>query len=283
MSAQAAWASNFLEDAVQRTSLRDTSPSIDEALSSLRKIVEMQHNLPSAAESMFSHRKKLPPNGLKGLEMPPVDSVVAALRMVKGIVHTFTPPQHRFRTTKPLLTTTTTTTITTPGPEKPPFFCMIIFWFVSVQDFSDLCKEVFFATEEYSEATFIIVNTGLYFMFSELAAGCDDTKTRKVYKRYCDLSQSNVETCLAQLNLFQPAKVEIIEALLTAVSSGRSCGKYIAHSTMLTREKKKKKKKKKDGVCHQCVQALHGVGSCFPSGPPLSKHGASSVLARQGR
>ena len=85
MSAQAAWASNFLEDAVQRTSLRDTSPSIDEALSSLRQIVEMQHRSTSAPESRFSHRKKLPPNGLKGLEMPPVDSVVAAIRMLRGM------------------------------------------------------------------------------------------------------------------------------------------------------------------------------------------------------
>ena len=111
-------------------------------------------------------------------------------------------------------------------PEKPPFFCCTIFWFMSAQEFSDLCKEVYFATEEYSEATFVIVNTGLYFIFSELAAGCDDTKTRKSYNWYCELSQINLETCLAQLHLFQPPKTEIIEALLMAVSSGRLCGKY---------------------------------------------------------
>ena len=84
MSAQAAWASDFLEEAVQRTSLRDSSPKIDEALASLRHIVGLQNKFANNPESRFPHRKQIPLVGLKGLAMPPVNAVVSVLRTIKG-------------------------------------------------------------------------------------------------------------------------------------------------------------------------------------------------------
>ena len=84
LAAHTAFASEFLENAVQRTSLRDANPSISSALSSLREIVRMQ-TLPSTAhEHPFRHRRPLPRGGLKELPMPPVQLVVSMLRDVKG-------------------------------------------------------------------------------------------------------------------------------------------------------------------------------------------------------
>jgi hypothetical protein len=83
MTAQAAFASEFLEHAVTRTLPHDLDPDMRSALSSLQQIVNMQ-NRPSAPENRFANAKPLPKGGLRELPMPPAHVVVSALREAKG-------------------------------------------------------------------------------------------------------------------------------------------------------------------------------------------------------
>lgn len=83
MTAQTAFASEFLENTVNRTLPPDLMPDIQSALSSLQQMVRMQ-NRPSPYESRFVNAKPLPKGGLRDLPMPPAPVVVAALREAKG-------------------------------------------------------------------------------------------------------------------------------------------------------------------------------------------------------
>lgn len=182
MGAHTVFASEFLESAVQRTSLRDTSPKMEAALSSLRQIVNMQNQFSTTTrEIRFPYRKQLPQNGLKGLSMPPANVVVSTLRTMK---------------------------------ESFQFVFLLITCFISIDEFANMCQKVYFAMEDYSESTFIVVNAGLYYVFCELSHGDEAEETRAEYSRYSKLCQSNLETSLAYLNLFQPANIHNIEALL---------------------------------------------------------------------
>lgn len=83
MTAQTVFASEFLENTVNRTLPPGLDPDMKSALSSLQQIVSMQ-NRPSAHESRFVNAKPLPKGGIRELPMPPAHVVVAALREVKG-------------------------------------------------------------------------------------------------------------------------------------------------------------------------------------------------------
>jgi hypothetical protein len=83
MTAQAVFASEFLESTVTRTLPHDIDPDMQSALCALQQIVRMQDR-PSAHESRFANAKPLPKGGIRELPMPPAHVVVGALREVKG-------------------------------------------------------------------------------------------------------------------------------------------------------------------------------------------------------
>ena len=85
--------------------------------------------------------------------------------------------------------------------------------FITVDSLTDYCRRVFFATEEYSTAVFIIVNAGLYFLFQEKVMNAS-TETLE----YHHLCRDNLETALASLPLIMPPRRETVEALLLGVS-----------------------------------------------------------------
>ena len=77
---------------------------------------------------------------------------------------------------------------------------------------------MYFATEEYSDATFIVVNGGLFYVFSEYSYTVKDDETRENYRKYLKLCHVNLETALANLSLLMPARMESVEALTLGVS-----------------------------------------------------------------
>lgn len=92
MAAQTVFASEFLENAVTRSSLpHHLDPDLQSALSSLQQIVRMQ-NRPGPHESRFVNARPLPKGGVRELPMPPAHVVVAALREVKGPLPGLVPP-----------------------------------------------------------------------------------------------------------------------------------------------------------------------------------------------
>lgn len=83
-TSQTAFASEFLEHAVERTSLRDTNPGIEAALVNLRRLVEVQKRRSISHGPRFPLQKPLHPGGLGKLPMPPMEVVVPLLKQQKG-------------------------------------------------------------------------------------------------------------------------------------------------------------------------------------------------------
>lgn len=80
---------------------------------------------------------------------------------------------------------------------------------------------MYFAIKDYTLATFIIVNGGLYYVFEERALNELNEERRTEYLKYRDLCVSNLATILGNLNPFMPARLENIKALLLGVSLTR--------------------------------------------------------------
>jgi hypothetical protein len=88
--------------------------------------------------------------------------------------------------------------------------------FVDIPEFIESCRKVYFATEDYTIVTFIIVNAGLYYLFREKTI---ENQSRGLeHSRYQNLCRDNLETALANLLLLLPATAEAVEALLFGVS-----------------------------------------------------------------
>lgn len=200
LTAHTVFASEFLEHAVERTSLRDINPNMAAALSSLRQIVGLSQQQRArirrgsgssssggAREVRFAHQQVLPRGGFRELPMPPVQVVIPVLREIKD-----TPPS----------------TIT----------MISVCCFMAVENFAEACRRVYFALEEFSQATFIIVNAGLYYLFQEKAVTAQSDAAAREYTGYYELCRNNVETGLANLKFFLGASMETIEALLLGAS-----------------------------------------------------------------
>ncbi|PLB51963.1 fungal-specific transcription factor domain protein [Aspergillus steynii IBT 23096] len=183
LAAHSAYASKFLESAVSRSALpMYSTPKMGAALSTLKQMVNMQDNQTnsSSREVRFPNQRAMPTSGLRDLIMPPIQSVLPVLRRLK---------------------------------EDPPTALQGFCPFVPPDRLIEKCKEVYFATEEYSDATFIVVNGGLFYVFSEYSYTVKDDETRDNYRKYLKLCHANLETALANLSLLMPARMESVEAL----------------------------------------------------------------------
>lgn len=224
LTAHTVFASEFLEHAVERTSLRDLNPSMAAALTSLKQIVGLSQKQQGSGgggaqgrrgssgasnsgggvgggiggagggnsnnDVRFAHQRALPRGGFRELPMPPVQAVIPVLREVK---------------------------------ETPPgtFTLISVCCFMAVENFAEACRRVYFALEDFSHANFIIVNMGLYYLFQEkavVAGGSGDGAGCDRYTGYYRLCRDNLETGLANLRFFLGASMENIEALLLGAS-----------------------------------------------------------------
>ncbi|OAG42549.1 hypothetical protein AYO21_03134 [Fonsecaea monophora] len=192
MVAHTAFASEFVEKAVTNTPLgRHLSPNIESALESLRRMVQMQRRKDVSHESSFTHQKPIPRGGLSQLPLPPTDVVLRLLREIKA---------------------------------KPPLIFAINCSFITVDSFIESCRKVFFPTEDYSSAVFIIANAGLYYLFQEKSFTHEPNSQQ--YREYHHLCRDNLETALANLPLLLPCNKEIIEALLLGVTYSIEVSKF---------------------------------------------------------
>ncbi|KAI6378490.1 hypothetical protein MCOR25_002193 [Pyricularia grisea] len=192
MTAHTVFASEFLHLAVGRTSLEPgnahvmDNPSLHNALSSLQQIVHMQKRGSTTADIRFLNQKLLPPGGLRELPLPPLNVVVDILRELKEYI---------------------------------PVTFTLMCSFLGVDEFTEHCRRVYFATEDYSQADYIITVAGLFYVFEERAFSANDyggggAHSSEEYQRYYSMCRVNLEAALSQFNLLQPAKRENVEALL---------------------------------------------------------------------
>ncbi|KAM0258997.1 hypothetical protein ACHAPA_010946 [Fusarium lateritium] len=178
---QTTFASELLEHAVERTSLHDVSPKMWEALANLRQIAELQSRQSISHGPRFPLQQPLPKGGLGQLRMPPMDIVVSLLKRVKA---------------------------------SPPGLFTFVCYFVGVSDFSNLCRMVYFPTEDFADSIFIIVNVGLYYLFLEQHSLTTDKALKDEFTSHLHTSRINLETGLANMSLFMSIKVETVQALL---------------------------------------------------------------------
>ena len=90
-----------------------------------------------------------------------------------------------------------------------------IFDVCPLDNFSDICLGVYFS-EDYSEAEFIISNSGMMYLFQELAGSEPESKEENL--SYFEMCRTNVETALNNLPLHLPANSNMIAALVLGVS-----------------------------------------------------------------
>lgn len=189
---QTSFANELIEDVMQRNSLRDIDPRMSEALANLRQIMEVQRQSPITYGPRFPLQRSLPPGGLRQLEMPPINVVVSLLRSMKCMYKWF-------------IGRVNADSFAASTPGLFTFIC----YFFAVKDFSNLCSQIYFPTEDFSDAVFIIVNIGLYYLFLEFLPDGHDL--------YIHTTRVNMETALANINLFMPTTVENVQALLLGV------------------------------------------------------------------
>ncbi|KAJ5573733.1 transcriptional regulator family: Fungal Specific TF [Penicillium hispanicum] len=192
LTAHSVYAKEYLECAVSHSTPEiSSSPKISEALSSLRQIVEMQRKRrePDAQRNQFASQSSRAGvrYDIRDLEMPPLPTVLTVLRKVK---------------------------------ENPPSSFGGYIPFFSVDYFIGKCREVYFCTDEYSDATFIVTNVGLYNVFIELGYAQKETPLRDEYQQYVQMCKDNLEACLANLSILMPASMESIVALALGAMHG---------------------------------------------------------------
>lgn len=86
---------------------------------------------------------------------------------------------------------------------------------INFTQFNDLCKRVYFATEDYSTAAFSLVNGGLYYLFSEV--GSVRGKNVAEFQECAAICRSNFEYALGKFDLFTSPTLENIQALVLGV------------------------------------------------------------------
>ena len=91
--------------------------------------------------------------------------------------------------------------------------------FIAVEDYTEMCRRIYFPAEDYSSAAFIIVNHGLYYLFLEKAAEFGGGFKALEAEGYAEMCRDNLETGLASLHLFMPAKRDNVTALLLGVGA----------------------------------------------------------------
>lgn len=87
--AHTTFASEFLESAVKRTSLREVNPKMAAGLNNLSQLVEMQKRRSISHGPRFPLQRPVPPGGISKLPMPPMQAVVSLLKHAKGTVLSF--------------------------------------------------------------------------------------------------------------------------------------------------------------------------------------------------
>ncbi|WAO96393.1 Zn(2)-C6 fungal-type domain-containing protein [Fusarium falciforme] len=75
--------------------------------------------------------------------------------------------------------------------------------------FKEICRKVYFAVDDYTEAEFIIANSFLSYLFAEHAVIRGDATSRE----YCTLCRSNLGNAISRLPLILHASMEMIAAL----------------------------------------------------------------------
>ena len=131
--------------------------------------------------------------------MPPLDAAVSVLRWARGQV--------------PLSfgdSTCLTYNVAANGRQPRMVWISRV---LPLETFSDICRKIYFAIDDYNEIEFILANGYLSYIFCEhiSVSGLSD------YQEYSRLCRENLQTACARLPLLLPPSMEVIAALTLGV------------------------------------------------------------------
>ncbi|CAG9975527.1 unnamed protein product [Clonostachys byssicola] len=179
MTAATVFASEFLENAVERSPSYTANSPVHAAVLSLKEMASMQSL--QSSKGTLPYKRQIANPALRGLQLPPQQPVLSILREMKEI---------------------------------SPITLTVICFFIPMERFVECCREVYFALEDFSLSTFLIVNAGLRYLFQEKHLTASEQASMEEYRSWSHLCRCNVETALANLSFLLPASSENIEALL---------------------------------------------------------------------
>ncbi|ENH68143.1 hypothetical protein FOC1_g10003772 [Fusarium oxysporum f. sp. cubense race 1] len=180
LSAQAAFANGFLEDAIiNKPNGIDIAADMSSVLQSLRKALGRDSNQ-QELDYLYPHARVLESGlTLRNLPMPPVDKAFVCLRMAKEN------PRVRF------------------------------FWDNEATSFTDVFLKVY-SPGEVTHADLIAVNAGLYWLFRQCKQTATDSCQKADFEAQAVMCRDNLETVLANLPFHQPCNIGTVASMMVA-------------------------------------------------------------------
>ncbi|KAL9567519.1 hypothetical protein ACKAV7_008283 [Fusarium commune] len=171
LSAQAAFAHEFLEDAIiNKPNGIDIAAEMSSVLQSLRKALG-RDSKQQELDYLYPHARALESGlTLRNLPMPPVDKAFICLRMAKEN------PRVRF------------------------------FWDNEATSFTDIFLKVY-SPGDVTHADLITVNAGLYWLFRQCRQSITDSYQKADLEEQALICRDNLETVLANLPFHQPCNI----------------------------------------------------------------------------
>lgn len=183
--AHVAFAGSFARQAIERSSFGEAGSRVNDALSALHQILTIHR---PAKEGDFLEHSAPGSADPRSMPMPPLIVTLQLLRELRQ--------------------------------KLPPTFELICA-LTSIDYFTEQCRRVYFATEEFTKATFIIVNVGLYFIFQGkiIEAGkVGDKERADIIRDHASICLRNIEATLQSLSLLLPPRKENVIALVMSAS-----------------------------------------------------------------
>ncbi|TKW53805.1 hypothetical protein CTA1_5932 [Colletotrichum tanaceti] len=235
LAAHSVFATEFAQKAVSTESLQDPSLDLGETLEALSQIVDALKQPTAAGEMTYPLAKPIDRLRIQGLELPPIEKAVNTIRIARSedpfIVTRLSKPHHWALNCVLLLFDNTNSGPRLAFPGQRLTGMAWIYDFMPTRRFPDLCLNVYFS-DTYSDYGFIVVNGGLYSLFTDHATqlpagekkeylqyarwakgilGCSNSFQSNFAIRTC---RENLETSLFNLPLHLPASSDVIDALL---------------------------------------------------------------------
>ncbi|PGH27088.1 hypothetical protein AJ80_01275 [Polytolypa hystricis UAMH7299] len=159
-----------------------TNPEMAEALSSLRDIVKRQRPPTSVHTLRFPGQLERERIDVTKLELPPIDAISMLLKLCK---------------------------------ESHPFFFLSIA-FVSLEEFIQLCKDLYFCVDECCIAHFACVNGSLSYLFDEYKHYHSGNPATAMFNDYAALCRRNFELAIGDFDIFVQPSLQNVSALALA-------------------------------------------------------------------
>ncbi|RDW69777.1 hypothetical protein BP6252_08797 [Coleophoma cylindrospora] len=161
------------------------SARLRDALTSLQNTLKAESDPAMFYDLRFTSEREMKFTSISDLEMPPMQAVLEVLRAAnEKLPHMFL--------------------------EAPMF---------EVTQFSEMCKNLYFCTTDYSPALFTIVNAGLAHLFAQGAFEKEGSAATE-WQRYAYICGLNFELTMENLTIFLAPSLESCQALI--------CGAYYA-------------------------------------------------------